>query len=93
MVCGPEPLPQSLAQFVQVSPISHVRSPQTGPPLLLLDDDEELLLDDAALLLEDDAALLLEDDAALLLEDDELDDISPLLLDVVLPIPPLPLDA
>jgi hypothetical protein len=83
VVSGPAPLPQSLAQFIQDSPISQVRSPQTGPPLLL-EDEEELLLDD---------------DAALLLEDEELVDVSPPLdddaaplLDDVLPAPPLPLD-
>jgi hypothetical protein len=95
VVCAPEPLPQSVAQFAQDSPVSHARSPQTGPPLLLLLLDELLLLEllllllldelllllDELLLLEDDAALLLDDEASPLLDDaDELLDASPLLL-------------
>jgi len=84
VVCAPDPLPQSLAQFVQVSPISQVRFPHTGPPLLdeLLLDDEllEELLDDE--LLEDellDDELLEDDDAELLLDEAlELDDMPPL---------------
>lgn len=106
VVCAPEPLPQSLAHVIQVSPALHVRSPQTGPPLLL----ELLLLEllELLLLLLDELLLdellldeLLEDEDELLLEDElELLDISPLLLPMVLPLlldeleplPPLPLD-
>lgn len=102
VVWAPEPLPQSLAQFVHVSPASHVRSPQTGPPLLeelLLDDEllEELLLLDELLLLEelleDEDELELEAIAPLLVED------APLLLEVCPPefvpvevtgLPPVP---
>jgi hypothetical protein len=82
VVSGPEPWPQSLAQFRQDSPISQVRSPQTGPPLLLEDDE---------LLLEDDAALLLEDEELVDVSPPLEDDAAPL-LDEVLPAPPLPLD-
>jgi len=99
VVCAPEPLPQSPAQFAHDSPPSHVRLPQTGPPPLLLELLLELLLALLLeLLLELLLALLLADDAALLLDEAlELLDISPLLLamfplvlDEVTPFPPLP---
>ena len=70
--------------------MSHVRLPQTGPPLLLEDDDDELLLDDDELPLDDDDDELLLDDELppdedeLLLDEDELlldDDEDELLLD------------
>lgn len=84
VVCAPDPLPQSPAHVIHVSPPLQVRSPQTGPPLLedeLLEELLEELLDD------DDAAALLEDEL-------ELEDISPLLLmdPLLVEDAPLPLE-
>jgi hypothetical protein len=102
VVCAPDPLPQSWAQFVQLSPISHVRSPHTGPPPLEEPVEEELL-DEELLdeLLEDEdtspeleAMPVLEEDAPLPLEVCPLEVCPPEVVPVVVtglpPAPPAP---